>query len=128
MTDTQNSDKNSERPQNKNLRPWKKGVKQKPGPGRPKTKDFAAEFLAYVSQGNRAEKLFAEMLKKKPDIAMHYLAGKPREMIVIDQTLKAEIATTEIVEQARAIRAEIEKQAQTEQKPGDTPESKDGLH
>lgn len=97
-----------------NLIPFGKGNQAAKGHGRPKNLDFVAAFREYAEQGKRPEQLFADLLKKKPFEAMHYLGGKPREMIVIDQTLKAEITTQEVVDAAKAIRAELDSPSQAQ--------------
>src|ERR1039458_3957608 len=72
--------KNSVRPQNRHLKSWtKETAPHRAGPGRPKTVDFAAAFRLFASQGKRPDSLFKDLLKKKPDIAMAHLAGKPIE-------------------------------------------------
>lgn len=64
----------------KNLTPFKKGEERaRKSPGRPKTVDFAAAFREYAAQGKRADQLFRDLMKKKPDVAMAHLAGKPVE-------------------------------------------------
>ena len=64
----------------KNLRPWKKGEAPRvKSPGRPRTVDFAAAFRLYMSNPSRTKQLFDSLRKKKSDIAMAHLAGKPVE-------------------------------------------------
>src|ERR1022692_4022619 len=64
----------------KNLKPFRKGeARARCSPGRPRTVDFAAAFRLFASKGKRPNSLFKDLLKKKPDIAMAHLAGKPIE-------------------------------------------------
>lgn len=63
-----------------NLKPFRKGEdRARQSPGRPKTVDFAAAFREFASLPARQQSLFKALLKKKPDIAMAHLAGKPTE-------------------------------------------------
>ncbi len=62
----------------KNLKPFKKGEdRARKSPGRPKTVDFAAAFREFASTPERQRALYQALLKKKPDIALAHLAGKP---------------------------------------------------
>lgn len=72
-----------------NLRPFKKGGNIPKSPGRPRSIDFAQAFRDHMNQGKRAEQLFTLVRKKKPDVAMYYLAGKPLEQVRIDATVTA---------------------------------------
>jgi hypothetical protein len=105
------------RDKNANLIPhrFKKGeARARMSPGRPKKLDWVYELEALAQTPKERKPFLERLLRKHPVDAMHYIVGKPRETVVIDQTLKAEIATSEVIDAARQIRAEIEKQAKTE--------------
>ena len=69
-------------------------------PGRPKTVDFVAAFRDYMSDPARTKALFETMRKKKADISMYYLGGKPLEQVRIDQTVVATSVPVEKLEEA----------------------------
>jgi hypothetical protein len=75
-----NHRKNSERPQNRNLRPWKKGQAPK-SPGRPRTAHILAELEHF--------------LYEHPDLLDAYLtervAGKMRAFRIMDKLMEKNI-------------------------------------
>jgi hypothetical protein len=86
--------KNSERPQNRNLRPWKKGAPDIPkSPGRPRTRDLLHEIERYVMEHpdslddyfgqpiagkKRLHRLYDVMLERHTVQLCHLAFGKPQ--------------------------------------------------
>lgn len=85
--------------------------------GRPRKKAWIEELDALASSSKQFRPFLLRILQKKPIEAMHLLAGKPREIVQIDQNLKAEVKTQEIVELASQARAELEKQLKGQKPP-----------
>ncbi len=83
--------------------PWKKGVKQKPGPGRPKTRKFVA-FVRQQYEENPSpqnmERLLKQMEKKCPQEIAHYLAGKPVETVLLGGEKDASPIPVSVIEAA----------------------------
>lgn len=85
---------NSERPQNRHLRPWKKGDPNIPkSPGRPRTAGFFAELGDYVNGHEdvlheylcqrvagrmRLHRIFDVLIKRQPAQIFYWIFGKPR--------------------------------------------------
>ena len=85
---------NSERPQNRHLRPWKKGDPNIPkSPGRPRTRWMWDEIGRYIMEHpdslddyfghpvlrkKRLQRLFDAMLERNPALLCHCIWGKPR--------------------------------------------------
>lgn len=85
---------NRERPQNRHLRPWKKGDPNIPkSPGRPRTVGLFAELGAYlvahedtineylnqrIGGKKRIHRLFDLVMKRRPELILYAVFGKPR--------------------------------------------------
>lgn len=96
-----------------NLQKYKfpKGHKPPRSPGRPRKKAWIEELDELASSRKEFKPLLLRALHKHPVDVLYYLMGKPKEMIVLDHTMKAEITTQERIDKAKAILEEMEKQS-----------------
>jgi hypothetical protein len=81
-----------------NLKPFVKGdtSRLKNGRGRPKKLDWTLELNTLAMTPEERIPFLRRLLRIKPDIAMHYLAGKPREMITLESTINQSISVSTI--------------------------------
>lgn len=103
----------------KKSKPFQKGDARCCRTGRHRKKAWIDELDELASSSKEFRPLLERVLKKHPVDVLYYLMGKPKEMVQIDATVKAEITTQEIVDKAVQIRKEMEKQAQSLQSAKD---------